>query len=132
VRTLCTDAAALLGCCGHLSFLLRTRVGIFGLSDGCTLNEIRSAKENGTLRDLILPPDGAVQHLTAMDLKNKARRFLLNGAAANVNFIKGSIPKEGELCRIYINGEFAGLGSVTADGVRMNKLLMEEHHESMG
>jgi len=45
VRTLCHDIGKLLGVGGHLSFLLRTRVGGFMLDDSVTLEEIAEKRE---------------------------------------------------------------------------------------
>ena len=67
VRTICHDLGEALQVGGHMSFLLRTRVGAFGLEDSLTLEELASLKEKSLLpleycvRDLpqvvLSPPD---------------------------------------------------------------------------
>jgi tRNA pseudouridine55 synthase len=49
VRTICHDLGKELGVGAHLSFLLRTRVGGFSLSDSLTLEEIASLQEKSLL-----------------------------------------------------------------------------------
>lgn len=49
VRTICHDLGEELGVGAHLSFLLRTRVGGFSLSDSLTLEEIASLQEKSLL-----------------------------------------------------------------------------------
>lgn len=72
IRTLCYDIGVKLGCGGCMESLVRTRVGIFGLEDSRTLDQIAaSVEENGVpeglvsldslfgdLAEVVLQPDG--------------------------------------------------------------------------
>ncbi|MCR4440922.1 MAG: tRNA pseudouridine(55) synthase TruB [Peptococcaceae bacterium] len=49
IRTLCHDLGSVLKTGGHMSFLLRTRVGDFHLGESLTLEEIKSRKEKALL-----------------------------------------------------------------------------------
>lgn len=57
IRTLCHDIGKRLGCGASLSFMVRTRTGIFKLEDAITLEEIQSGWEKGD-KDFILPLTG--------------------------------------------------------------------------
>lgn len=57
IRTLCHDIGKRLGCGACLSFLVRTRTGIFKLEDAVTLEEIQSGWEKGD-KNFILPLTG--------------------------------------------------------------------------
>ena len=45
IRTLCSDIGEKLGCGGHMSFLVRTKSGVFNISDSLTLEEIKNHVE---------------------------------------------------------------------------------------
>lgn len=53
IRTLCHDIGERLGAGGHMSFLLRTRTGIFRLEDSYTLEEIGQLKEKTVQQALV-------------------------------------------------------------------------------
>lgn len=57
IRTLCHDIGKRLGCGASLSFMVRTRTGIFKLEDAVTLEQIQSGWEKGD-KDFILPLTG--------------------------------------------------------------------------
>jgi len=57
IRTLAEDIAAALGSCAHLIKLRRTFVEPFETSPMVTLQQLQSAKDEGSLQDFLLPTD---------------------------------------------------------------------------
>jgi len=71
IRSLCMDIGARLHLPATMSFLVRTRVGSFSLSDAVTLEELQEMREKA-----LLPPDAVVGHLQRVCLdKAQAASF---------------------------------------------------------
>ena len=79
VRTLCQDIGTAVGCPAHMRFLLRTLSGVFALDTALTIEQLQAAKENGTLRDHLLPLEIALSHLPVCDLPEGLEKPLRNG-----------------------------------------------------
>lgn len=79
VRTLCHDLGRALGCPSHMRFLLRTQSGVFTLETACTLEALETAAQNGTLRDLLLPPEAALAHLPMTQVPTRLHKAVRNG-----------------------------------------------------
>lgn len=79
VRTLCQDVGAAVGCPAHMRFLLRTLSGVFALDTAMTIEQLQAAKEQGTLADMLLPPETALGHLPVCDLPKGLEKALRNG-----------------------------------------------------
>jgi len=80
VRTLCEDLGAYLGCGAYMSFLVRTRAGIFSISDSVTLEEIKAAIIAGKLQDIIIPMDNALASMPAVIVKKGAAAAVASGS----------------------------------------------------
>lgn len=63
IRTLCHDLGRAVGLGGHMSYLLRTKVGSFSLEESHTLEEISSLKEK-----VLLPQEHCVRDLVNVTL----------------------------------------------------------------
>lgn len=90
IRSLCMDIGEKLGCPAVMSFLVRTRVGRFLLSDAKTIEEVTTNRDN-----VLLPPDKALEHLPAIILPPDKTQAFQHGR---------SISYEGASCglaRIY-------------------------------
>lgn len=74
VRTICHDLGEALGVGGHLSFLLRTRVGNFTLAESVTLEEVVALKEKA-----LLPLESCIQELTQIVLTEKEIQKIKQG-----------------------------------------------------
>ena len=79
VRTLCQDLGEHLGCPAHMRFLLRTQSGPFTLETAHTLEVLHQAAENGTLADMLLPPEAALGHLPMTDVPKGLEKAVRNG-----------------------------------------------------
>lgn len=132
IRTLCQDVGQAVGCPAHLSLLLRTRVGIFGLETGCTLDELRRRKEEGRLFEPVQPADAAVAHLPRLVLPGECLAQVRNGAGVPASRLcGGDAADDGALVRIYLEERFAGLGHLIQGQVKIHKLIWEESHGSI-
>jgi tRNA pseudouridine55 synthase len=80
VRTLCEDLGNYLGCGAHMSFLVRTRAGIFNISDSATLEEIKSASNDGKLIDKVIPMENVLVGLPVVTVKNGAATAVRSGS----------------------------------------------------
>jgi len=77
VRSLCEDIGNYLGYGAHMSFLVRTRVGAFSISDSCTLEDIRSAKD---ISDIVIPTEKALSGLPPVKVKDGAVPAVRSGS----------------------------------------------------
>ncbi|NLX76461.1 MAG: tRNA pseudouridine(55) synthase TruB [Clostridiaceae bacterium] len=123
VRTLCHDIGRKLGCGAYMSFLVRTRVGPFSLTDGVTLEEINRHKEEGTLSSVLKPVDIIYREHKAVEIGEKQLVRFLNGAFAELQDYDAV--DINETVRVYSDaGDFLGLGSIRFSAG--NKVLKAE------
>lgn len=69
IRTICHDLGEKLGCGAYMSFLLRTRVGQFFLTDTLTLEYIKQLQEKNGLEKYLISTSQALEHLPRLVLK---------------------------------------------------------------
>ena len=102
IRTLCQDIGEVLGCGGCMESLLRTRVDRFAVEDSLTLLEVETLRDEGSLREKILPIDGMFSNDPKAVIKPEGKKFLVNGnpLAANVLDLKERV-SQGERVRVY-------------------------------
>lgn len=79
VRSLGRDIARALGTAGHLTRLVRTRVGPFTLRDALTAGDLRSNAERLGFPPLLLPPDVLLDEIPAIVLDAAQERRVLQG-----------------------------------------------------
>lgn len=109
IRTLCDDIGNILGCGGHMSFLLRKQVGIFDLSTTLTLEEIEEFATNDTLQKKMILIDEVFKGYNEIILNSKDTKKFLNGAKIKIDDV---FKKEKNL-RVYgYNDKFLALGEV--------------------
>lgn len=112
IRTLCHDIGQRLGCGAHMSFLIRTGVGPFKLSQGVTLEEIKERHGGNSLQNVLLPVDIVFQNYPPVTVSGQGIRLFLNGAPAECRGF-GNIDTDGEIVRVYSDdGIFIGIGKV--------------------
>lgn len=88
IRTLCHDMGVLLGCGGHMSFLLRTRTGPYRLEDASTLEVLEQAAADGSIGQFLMPVDTAFSGLRAGTVDAAIATRLLNGQTVPFSFFK--------------------------------------------
>lgn len=117
VRTLMHDIGEALGCGGHMSFLLRSRAGVFDVQGASTLEELAGAG----VAPLLLPMDAPIEHLPRVELDASYLHAVKNGNPIIVPGVSGA----GEVVRVYLNGVFAGIGQTDEGGaIRFRAMLL--------
>jgi len=86
VRALARDLGRLIGCRGHVAALRRTTVGPFGEADMISLERVeslchRAAAGEGTLADLLLPVETALDDIPALAVSRADAARLQRGQA---------------------------------------------------
>lgn len=128
IRTLCKDIGSALGVPAYMPFLLRTRSGCFDLQSCYTISELNALKDAQLLDSVVVPMDLAVNHIPELKLDGlsaRRKRLLMNGA---------SIPFDGELDsgevrRLYLDGEFIGLGIRNGEGLHVTVWLGNDRNK---
>ena len=124
IRTLCHDIGAYLGCGGHMATLARTRAGVFTLENALTLEEVDALGAEG-LKARLLPMDTAISHLPAVRAEARRRAAVRNGMPLRPEWLDAPAPQAPAL-RVYVGGEFAGIGAPREDGsVRFRAMLLK-------
>lgn len=108
IRSLARDIGVAAGVGGTLGFLARTRVGKCHLEESVTLEELAVAAEDGTLDRWLLPADAALEHLPIVSIPDTADRYR-HGTAVPCTAAPHT------LYRVYLRGQFVGLGRVIDD-----------------
>jgi tRNA pseudouridine55 synthase len=130
IRTLCKDIGLALGCPAYMGFLLRTRSGDFSLEDAYSIDELRELSEQGRLGEAVIPMDRAIPHIPELlidGISEKQAKLLIHGAAVRYRGEREGIPY-----RVYLHGEFLGLGEIKGGELRITHWLGDEAHQIKG
>lgn len=84
VRALARDLAAVLGTCGHVATLRRTRVGPFDLDRAISLETLEQFGHSPALSGHLLPVEAALDDIPALTLSETAATRLTCGQAIQV------------------------------------------------
>ena len=133
IRTLCADIGERLGCGGHMSFLLRTKAGVFDIASALTLEDISALQGKGMLKERFISVDEALDGFKPLTVAGPNVKKLLNGVPV---VLEDAEIVSGEKLRIYsVEGTFIGIGE--AQGkleklfIKMKKVFWQgEHYES--
>ena len=127
IRSLCRDVGKDLGTGAVMTGLLRRSTGGFSLEDAVTLDQLKAAKEEGTLERMILPMDVLLKDHPAVTCKPEAEKLLLNGNALPASAVTGEKLQEGQICRVYLKDTFAALYRYDArrNVLHNEKMLLE-------
>ncbi|MBO8128820.1 MAG: tRNA pseudouridine(55) synthase TruB [Peptococcaceae bacterium] len=112
IRTLCSDIGDALATGAHMSFLLRTRVGRFTLTDALTLEKLTELAKQERLADHIIPIDNALDYLPAVNVKPTAVKSVLSGRTVYSSGVKGDTKPFGPIVRLRSNGYLLALAEV--------------------
>lgn len=111
VRSICYDIGKILGCGGHMSFLLRTSSGKFNIDNAITLEELELLRDENKLEEHLYDIDYVLSNLNYIEINPKAIKSYVNGAIVyKKGFVKGDYKESDELVRVYSEGEFLGVG----------------------
>lgn len=109
IRSLATDIGAALGCGAHLSALRRTASGPFSVDRAVALEALEQM-EPAEARELLLPPDLALQHWPAVQLDPDQVVQVRHGQTISLESGNGG------LVRMYADETFLGIGETQAGG----------------
>lgn len=124
IRTLCHDLGQMLGCGGHMAFLLRSKAGIFDVEQAHTLEEIQQAADEGRMESMLQPLDAPLGGIAWARIGENQRQRCLNGNPVRPEALSKE-PETGDVFRIYCQEQFAGIGEWTAEGqVRFRAMLL--------
>ncbi|MFR8766710.1 MAG: tRNA pseudouridine(55) synthase TruB [Eubacterium sp.] len=117
IRTLCHDIGKDLGVGGCMEHLVRSRVDRFKVEDSITLSQIEEFRDNGTLKDYIVPADEMLDMYSKCMVSENAEKLVYNGNIfTSGNTLLKMNHKEGQTVRVYTHdGKFIGLYMFIAD-----------------
>jgi tRNA pseudouridine55 synthase len=113
IRVLGEDIAQALGTCGTMSFLLRTQVGGYLLSDAHSLQEIAAEPEI-----CVAPPVSAVAQLPRCVLTARQAARVTNGVRTTIEGLA-----DGQYALLGPAEEFLGIGSCSEGRMQAEKIL---------
>lgn len=120
IRSLIRDLGEALGTCAVMSYLVRTRAGVFAIEEAATLEELEAAPAQ-----YVQPLDRGIQDLCRIDLKEEQCQFLLQGRPVP---FAGKQLADGTVLRIY-NPDRALAGIASFDKIhhviRPHKMFAE-------
>ncbi len=104
LRSLARDLGEALGCGGHLSALVRTRVGALRLADAVSLDRLKALAVGGRAAEAVLPVRRVFPETPAATVPDdKTRREVLGGKALPLERFaptEGRAPSAGEKCLV--------------------------------
>lgn len=107
VRTLGDDLARAVGGRAHLTALRRTRNGSISVDDAARIGTMEEAVKAGTIRNLVVPHDGALGDIPVRVIPPPYVTAARNGAAVPVGVLDGGT--EPGLVRLVADGSLVGV-----------------------
>lgn len=122
IRTLISDLGEALGCGAVMTDLRRTKANGFGIENAVTLEELSAAAENGTLEELIIPVDKALEEYPVIKVTAAQTKRFSNGGELDLQRLK--YPRMLGYFRIYDpENRFIGLGEIgTGDSLAVKRV----------
>ncbi|MFH1972579.1 MAG: RNA-guided pseudouridylation complex pseudouridine synthase subunit Cbf5 [archaeon] len=84
IRKLCHDFGQSLNSGAHMQELVRTKAGPFQAKDWISLHDLKDAKEEGKLKEIIKPVETAVEHISKIWISDNAVDSICHGALLSV------------------------------------------------
>ncbi len=122
IRSLISDLGEALGCGAVMTDLRRTKANGFGIENAVTLEELSAAAENGTLEELIIPVDKALEEYPVIKVTAAQAKRFSNGGELDLQRLK--YPRMLGYFRIYDpENRFIGLGEIgTGDSLAVKRV----------
>jgi tRNA pseudouridine55 synthase len=127
VRSVCTDIGKYLGCGAYMSFLVRTRVGKFEISNSKTLEQLSSAADDGKIARAVANVEEVFSELPAVTVKNGAVSAVLSGSKL---YLPGVIQmpeglNEGAAVRLVRSGKLLAVAVTAVDPENNERILFK-------
>ncbi|MBQ9956257.1 MAG: tRNA pseudouridine(55) synthase TruB [Ruminococcus sp.] len=119
IRTIISDIGEKIGCGGIMTSLVRTSSSGFTLADCYTFEEIRKARDEDRLEELILPVERVFEKLPKLKLGEAQTRMYRNGVKLDLARVYNI--REGEDTYAVYGNDGAFIGTAYAD--RENNVL---------
>lgn len=119
IRTIISDIGEKIGCGGIMTSLVRTSSSGFTLADCYTFEEIRKARDEDRLEELILPVERVFEKLPKLKLGEAQTRMYRNGVKLDLARVYNI--REGEDTYAVYGNDGAFIGAAYAD--RENNVL---------
>ena len=126
IRTLCHDIGQALERPAHMRFLLRTRVGVFGIEDAVTLEEMHRRGAEKRLEEKLLPCDFPMSGFPCLDVPAGYKKQAVNGVALPVKLFGGA--EAGRQYLVRVEGEFLGIAERAGDVMKF-RVIVRDHNE---
>lgn len=118
IRSLCQDMGQALGIPSTMSFLVRTAVGKFQLSEAVSVEELKELGEG-----VLLNPEEYIGHIRRYNINPKRRNAFCNGLSSDDrSFDGGPCYQDKIILRVYAQNEFLGIGHYD----RKNKTIVPD------
>jgi tRNA pseudouridine55 synthase len=124
VRALARDLAAVLGTCGYVAALRRTRVGPFRLDQAISLETLADLRHSPALSGHLLPVEAALDDIPALPLTETAATRLTCGQAIQVP------GQESGTVRATASGRLVAIAEVADGAVRPLRVFNLEKKRS--
>ena len=121
IRSICYDIGEILGCGGHMSFLLRTSSGKFNLENAITLDELEKFVEEGTVEEHAFDIDYTLDSYTKIVLRDNAVKYYSNGGIIeSYRFNEKNYTDKDEYVRVYSHERFIGVGRLIRENGKVS------------
>lgn len=121
IRSICYDIGEILGCGGHMSFLLRTSSGKFNLENSITLDELEKFVEEGTVEEHAFDIDYTLDSYPKIVLRDNAVKYYSNGGIIeSYRFDEKNYTNKDEYVRVYSHERFIGVGRLIRENGKIS------------
>ncbi|MEI8215665.1 MAG: tRNA pseudouridine(55) synthase TruB [Eubacteriales bacterium] len=117
IRTICYDLGQMLGCGAIMTFLSRSRSGIFNLEEAVSLEEVTKMYNEGRIEEILKPLDFPLRHLPKGEIIDpiKAKEVICGGYIQMNDIRQEGLETYEGFFTLYYNGELIAVSSYDKD-----------------
>ncbi|MDD2502429.1 MAG: tRNA pseudouridine(55) synthase TruB [Clostridia bacterium] len=119
IRSLCRDIGSWLGCGGTMQHLIRMASGSFSLENSHTLDEILTARSEGSLSSMLIPMEQALKPIIpSIVLREECKEKISHGNSVSVNNMittNNASSCSNKFYSIFCGDTFMGIGYISMD-----------------
>lgn len=125
IRSLCRDIGEALGSGAAMASLIREQSGCFTLENAYTFEEIAEKAEANEIASILISPDEVLQEIPRITVTEENAGKIKNGIRLRTEQLGLNDAQEGDLFRIYENGELLCILKTVSDNGQL-LLAMEK------